>query len=306
MFKYIKSESGQTMVLVALMLVVLLGFGALAIDVGAMTFQRSSLQNAADSAALAGALLVPQAYGHDVVKEEMKVYAESNFKTDSTVSYNPDISIDINNRTVDITINQNVPKFLGGVLSDETKIMTVYAKAKYKSLWGGEALPFVNLADKYNDGAVSLWGKVAPGSFEVLDTGEFEDKGDAIILTNWMDGLKLGNGNLGQGQGGKTVLDICQIGSVVYTFSLSDEAIQKVLDSKNGSHYYYRGTKLNDKPNILLEDLVLIKGEVLSTEKDSNKLRIDLNVLEVYDINEGEYPDDYVSKYAKTTSSLIE
>ncbi|HBC32323.1 MAG TPA: hypothetical protein DC024_13910 [Clostridiales bacterium] len=56
MFKYIRNESGQAMVFVALFLVVLMGFAALAVDVGAMTVQRSKLQNAADAAALAGAL----------------------------------------------------------------------------------------------------------------------------------------------------------------------------------------------------------------------------------------------------------
>ena len=52
--KLYRNETGQTIVLVALMMVMLIGFGALTIDVGAMTFQKSNLQNAADSAALAG------------------------------------------------------------------------------------------------------------------------------------------------------------------------------------------------------------------------------------------------------------
>ena len=40
--KFLGNESGQSMILVALMLTVILGFGALAIDIGYMTIQKSS------------------------------------------------------------------------------------------------------------------------------------------------------------------------------------------------------------------------------------------------------------------------
>src|SRR5690606_4536767 len=48
-------ERGQTLVQVALMLVVLLGFAALAIDGGMVYAERRHMQNAADAGALAGA-----------------------------------------------------------------------------------------------------------------------------------------------------------------------------------------------------------------------------------------------------------
>lgn len=50
-----KSESGYVMVTVALLLVVLLGFTALAIDIGTLLSDRTQAQQAADAAALAGA-----------------------------------------------------------------------------------------------------------------------------------------------------------------------------------------------------------------------------------------------------------
>lgn len=54
-FKLLKDESGQALVLVALLMVVLLGFAALVIDVGSLYITKANLQNAADAAALAGA-----------------------------------------------------------------------------------------------------------------------------------------------------------------------------------------------------------------------------------------------------------
>lgn len=57
MFKQetLKSKKGITIVLVAIMLTVLLGFVALAVDVGNLMASRNELQNVADAAALAGA-----------------------------------------------------------------------------------------------------------------------------------------------------------------------------------------------------------------------------------------------------------
>ena len=53
--KIVKHEDGQVLVIVALLMVVLVGFAALLIDVGAMYLTKTNMQNAADAAALAGA-----------------------------------------------------------------------------------------------------------------------------------------------------------------------------------------------------------------------------------------------------------
>ena len=51
----LRDEHGASAVLVGLMLVVLVGFGAIAVDVGAMYSERAQLQNSADAGALAAA-----------------------------------------------------------------------------------------------------------------------------------------------------------------------------------------------------------------------------------------------------------
>lgn len=53
--RWMKDEEGATAVVVGLLLVVLLGFGAISVDVGAMYQERRELQNGADAAVLAGA-----------------------------------------------------------------------------------------------------------------------------------------------------------------------------------------------------------------------------------------------------------
>lgn len=62
MWNIVKKDEGGALVLAAIAMVVLLGFAALAIDVGAMLTARNQLQGAVDAAALAGAsgLIVSQ------------------------------------------------------------------------------------------------------------------------------------------------------------------------------------------------------------------------------------------------------
>ena len=58
----LRDTRGVTLLWVALLLVVLLGIAALAVDVGYMAVTRNESQNAADAAALAGARLLGQNY----------------------------------------------------------------------------------------------------------------------------------------------------------------------------------------------------------------------------------------------------
>ena len=55
-FKRTKRKKGQSLVLFTLMMVVFLGLSALVIDIGMTTVSKAEIQNAADSAALAGTL----------------------------------------------------------------------------------------------------------------------------------------------------------------------------------------------------------------------------------------------------------
>jgi Flp pilus assembly protein TadG len=61
-------KQGVTVVIVAVLIVVLLGFVALAVDIGYLMVARNELQNAADAAALAGARRMGQNY-HDGVDQ---------------------------------------------------------------------------------------------------------------------------------------------------------------------------------------------------------------------------------------------
>jgi Flp pilus assembly pilin Flp len=61
--RFQRNEKGATAVLVAVLLIVLLSFAALAIDIGYLTVTRNQLQNVSDAAALAGARQLGILYG---------------------------------------------------------------------------------------------------------------------------------------------------------------------------------------------------------------------------------------------------
>jgi Flp pilus assembly protein TadG len=106
MKKHLKNESGQAMVLVALSLVVIMGFGAFTVDIGRGAMQQSELQNIADAAALAGAQDLPS----------------SSIATNTAISYAGTNGL--------LATQNNVPK-LGDkivVTTDSTKIQVVVTR----------------------------------------------------------------------------------------------------------------------------------------------------------------------------------
>jgi Flp pilus assembly protein TadG len=83
--KYYKEESGQSIVLFALLFVILIGFGALTIDIGRIAVEKSSLQNAVDAAALAAVYDLPN---ESAAKQTAENYAKANgVNADVTVSF---------------------------------------------------------------------------------------------------------------------------------------------------------------------------------------------------------------------------
>jgi hypothetical protein len=344
MFKKInKNESGQSMVLVALLLTVLLGFGAFAIDVGYMTYQRSSLQNAADSAALAGAALAPKmsvedynksyltyASYEDYVKYMMVDYAKSNF--DKIIDSNINLDeININtapgDKNVDITIRQTVPKFLGGILSNSTETMEVYAQAEYESEWDGESLPFVNYQENSNDAVIGIWGKVTSGNFEVMDiTGEnseirLDDETDTFVLKDLDDGIDIDNGNLGGGTlsgiGNLIKNEYCGTltdpRTIIYFLSVKPGVVDSILQPNGKYRYFYNGVEISNSTVFDKDDLLLVEAEVISPydqqgydDGNGNDDHIEVRILDRYNLNDpDDRPENYRSKIAKTTSRLI-
>ena len=113
-------ESGVTLVMVALFLVVLVGMVALAIDLGVLFTARTSAQHAADAAALAGAFTLqnPGALQDLSAKNAAIAVAAKNKILGQPVTITPaDVNVNINARQVTVTVRRTVGTFFAPVLA---------------------------------------------------------------------------------------------------------------------------------------------------------------------------------------------
>ncbi len=108
-FHKLSSERGATLVYVALIMVVLLAFVALAVDVGHLYAERRHMQNAADAGALAGAyeLCFGTASAWETTAES---YATTNNRAQAAVA-----TLE-NNWTVNVVASETANTYLAGII----------------------------------------------------------------------------------------------------------------------------------------------------------------------------------------------
>lgn len=300
--KLIKEESGQALVMVALMIGVLGGFAALVVDVGYMYAQKSELQSAADAAALAGAITLGKKSAADVNSTVVKYLSDN---LDEAYTYDPatDLVIDTANKTVKVSVSQAAPKFFAGILSSGTTIIQADATADYIKQWDGEALPFVNLDDDYTNEnlQIQLWEKLGNGDFESLWKDDYEaiNSGEPNVVfdVDYSDGLTITKGVVSQGpEGIKSNVELIMARNTdVYILSLSKAAID------SGKY-----ADVSNKLVIDFKDLVLIRVQILTFEPNGNAPKLVLKVKQTYNIGAGEYPIDDDLLNALVKSKLIE
>lgn len=302
MFKrFVKEESGQSLVMAALALVALLGMAALVIDVGYMQFQRRSLQNAADAASLAAVMAItedstefdPEIIGiaHDVVEKHMN-------RSDLVES----VVIDLENETVMVSVRQPAPKFFAGVLTRENYSVPAAstAQAVYSGsrvVWNGTALPFVNTmplttyGDPDNPDMFVVPQKVNPGNFMNL---ALSNQGAYVYGTNppsynivfthivnkegEVDGIMAGNGNF------------------TNTFDKNLEAfLTYYVVERNINRFYMfsliEDTQVGNKEIIPLDKLVLLEIDIELIWNNKKMAGMEVTLVNAYDlvkVNSGE------------------
>lgn len=120
-------ESGQVLVIFVVMGVVLIGFMALALDVGMILHDRRQLQNAADAAALAGAVELPAS--PTLADDRAREWAANN-DIDLDEGDQLTVSVDTVENTVSVQVERDVPFLFGRVLGLTTIDVSAKATAK--------------------------------------------------------------------------------------------------------------------------------------------------------------------------------
>ena len=310
-----RGEEGQAMVMAAFAMVVILGFGAFAVDIGHIAVQKSDLQNAADAAALAGVVEIPSKANAEAKALE---YAKTNGMAveANNVTLNGELvsaTATVASKQLRVECSREVDYYFAGVLGFESKVITAVAVAEVNSTaWAGDALPFLNCNVPYSTGKKIIvrdkdWG----GSFDSINK---DDRGLKGTGANWVfdigyeDGIIVKSGKDNSIQ--KTVQQIWDpdedgVGNttVVYLFSIANELQKSPAKVKllNGNPKFAKD--LNNGDIVSPDQLVLLKCTFDNCKK--NSLDVDFTVIGMYDLgndfkdgsnnNLPDYPTDYIS-----------
>lgn len=110
LLKLMRIEEGQMMIISALVMTALIGFAALSVDTGRIYMTKSSLQNASDAAALAGAHELPDNPA-GAVSVANQYLANNGIRDESVV-----VTIGEKNKSIKVSVEKNLPMTLASVV----------------------------------------------------------------------------------------------------------------------------------------------------------------------------------------------
>ena len=122
-----KQEKGAVAVIIAILIVVLIGMAAYAIDVGSLYHERRHLQTVADAAALAGAQELPESPGNAVSKASE--YAEFHGVSAENLEISIGNELTVNDKIMVTSKNPDPPLYFAGVLTKGPTPVAAYAEA---------------------------------------------------------------------------------------------------------------------------------------------------------------------------------
>jgi hypothetical protein len=172
-------EAGQSLVLIALMLPVLLGFLGLGVDFGRLASQQRVLQNQADAAAYAGGADLSEFYTNACTDASTSLSTNGSTATPtcsvSTTTYTND--------TITVKLTQSLPMDFMTVLGISSQSVTATAKAQAVSITG---------CNDSNFGVCAPYAAWRPGTSCNSNYSEFE-AGELVIIRSsqsqgWVSG----------------------------------------------------------------------------------------------------------------------
>lgn len=137
MLQYLRGKKGSVIVIVALGVTAMMGFGALVVDVGNLYLNKTRLTNMADAAALAGVQDLPS--NSQLALSNAYSYAAQNGMNSDVVG----VSVSNNNTVITVTAVRKVPLFLARIFKLTSSDVTAEAAASISSISGASGIvPF--------------------------------------------------------------------------------------------------------------------------------------------------------------------
>jgi Flp pilus assembly protein TadG len=149
----LRCERGQTLPLVVLLMVGLLGVSALVIDLASLYQQRQAVQAAADAAALAGAAQLPTGWAAAQAAANHEYGLNGKASDSVSTSQTTDLSA---GDSVTVTASRTVPTFFSRLFGVNAATATATARATVESYTGytstGNVMPFGVMQGSYDLG----------------------------------------------------------------------------------------------------------------------------------------------------------
>lgn len=123
--RFAHDAAGSVIIIFSFVLPVMLGFLGLAIDYGAWNLQRTKLQNAADSAALAGARVYSDTQNPSAADDQ----ANSSLAAHGSDAANPNVGLADGDTTYQVTLQESGADYFSGLFMQSPPVIGVSAKA---------------------------------------------------------------------------------------------------------------------------------------------------------------------------------
>lgn len=260
--RFSKDESGVVIIIAALMLTVLMGFMALAIDVGLLYFQQKKLQTEADLAAVSAASnlwsepgkhALETLDGNGLTPDALTDIRYGRFIRTQDATLDPGRSwVEEGDNAAQVTLNKGVPLYFAQIFLDQdtTQIKAEATAARYDSASFSLGSRLVRI----NEGLLNAVLSAALGTTVGLDVLDYEALANADIdLLSFSDALA---SRLDVTAGNYEVLltkeaDLTDIAGALLDTGLGEEVTTALT------------TIINSGTSELLNvsDLILIKGE---------------------------------------------
>lgn len=249
-----KEESGQSLVMVVLLLGVLLSFSALVVDVGLLYAEKAKLQNAADAAALAGAQMLPN---QESAKSTAIAYAASNGFTISLDDV--DVPYDEDDTKVRVEVTNDVPYIFANFLGfDETESGTIVSASAVATKSD------INLPAEFG------YAIFSESTTAHLGIGKNNWTINGNIHSNYSLDLGKNNNVLNGAAEGHTTVDKSGLKSGTYTvvsnapiINISADFKTALLDKVKSATKHLTGNQVINDNNIELNSSIYVEGDVL-------------------------------------------
>ncbi|WP_455245236.1 pilus assembly protein TadG-related protein [Petrachloros mirabilis] len=169
----VKNERGATAVIVAIMIVVLLGFGALALDISNAMIARNELQNVADAAALAGARQI------GVIYQALPTGTPyTGYTINPSVVYTAATGVASQNQARQVAVTVNIADIQIGVWNSTTRTLAPITNT------GATGVRVTARRDGSANGPVATWlaGVMGINSMNVVATATAALTGTGVLL----------------------------------------------------------------------------------------------------------------------------